>query len=222
MLEARSSPVSIAALAESTGWHENTVRGHITALWQDGYLTRSSEERSGRGRPSWLWSLKEREDPPYAALAGVLAGALASSSNSPAQEAREAGRGWGRQLASEWQGQQRQDEQREDEHSLDTGSGAHRDVGTVRDRVIEVMRDQGFAPTATRAGEDADATIVLRQCPLITAVNGHQEVVCSVHLGMITGLIEAHGAQDGGSELTPFAVPGGCALRLVIDEAQAA
>ncbi|XPP26906.1 MAG: helix-turn-helix transcriptional regulator [Leucobacter sp.] len=215
LLEEQRSPVSISALAKATGWHGNTVRGHLTALWEDGYLNRSRDDaRSTQGRPSWLWSATHRlPGEPYAALAGVLAETLARLSPAPERDAREAGRSWGLALGAQ----------------LPAAASPE----DARRRVVEVMRDQGFAPRRlTRAGEangtgGADGTdeagqaeppdgteIALRQCPLIEAAAHHPEVVCSVHLGMVTGVLEAIGSADEGSELTPFSAPGECALRL--------
>lgn len=209
-LEAQRSPVSIRALAEATGWHENTVRGHLTALWRDGYLTRSSDRTDGRGRPSWLWGAKDRAPgSPYAALAGVLAETVARLSTDPERDAREAGLAWGRML-----GARPTDPEAPD--SGEPGIGRPGTATEARDRVIDVMRDQGFAPQLRE--EPGGPVIALRQCPLIEAASAHPDVVCSVHLGMVAGVVEALGARDAGSELVPFAAPGECALRLSIEK----
>ena len=55
LLEAQRAPASLAALVLATGLHENTVRGHLEALFRDGFVTRRRAEASGRGRPAWLW-----------------------------------------------------------------------------------------------------------------------------------------------------------------------
>ncbi|CAG7606026.1 hypothetical protein LEUCIP111803_00880 [Leucobacter soli] len=217
-LESQRDPSSIAELAESTGWHQNTVRGHLRALWQDGYVSRIDGEPDGRGRPSWRWAAKPgRPESAYAALAGVLADAVARLSPDPAREGREAGRVWGRAIAAELPR---------------PGTEAE-----LHEQVVDVMRDQGFAPVvAARSGAVAGAvagaatgastgsfaeapgretdgrethghradapsrarhhvdgtSIVLRQCPLIEAASTRSDVVCAVHLGMVAGLMEAH------------------------------
>lgn len=213
MLEAQRAPVSVAALAAATGWHENTVRGHVHALWEDGYLTRSSDAAEGRGRPSWLWQAKDRlPGSPYAALAGVLAETVARLSAEPERDAREAGRAWGLSLGS---GAGAPGEAPGGEPNGEPGDAPPGAPDAARDRVIEVMRDQGFAPQL-RGEEGGEAVIALRQCPLIEAAARHSRVVCAVHLGMVAGVVEALGARDEGSELTPFSAPGECALRLAI------
>lgn len=218
ILEAEAAPVSTATLAKATGWHENTVRGHVQALWHDGYLARS-RAHGDPGRPAWLWSAKDRPaGAPYATLSRVLAEALAHGGQDPVREARESGRAWGRTI----------------------GAGLPRAASPAEARlaVIDTMREQGFAPRrvgdagtggeaqaaeqgGARAGRGAerrtgrgDGTIALGQCPFIEAASAQPSIVCAVHLGMIAGVLEAVGAEDGGSELVPFSAPGECTLRL--------
>lgn len=193
-VEAQRSPVSVLALTRATGLHENTVRGHLDQLLADGHVTRSREAADGRGRPAWLWR-PTRNGPasPYAALAGVLAGTLARTSADPASAAHEAGRGWGAELAEDLP------------ESIPPAS--------ARAVVREAMAAQGFAPE-----EDGEHRIVLHSCPLLEAASRHAEVVCSVHRGMLDGLLE-HGARATGGgriavELLPFAEPGRCLVRL--------
>ena len=211
MIEAQRRPTPISALAAGSGWHENTVRGHVYALWEGGYLTRSSGAPDGRGRPSWLWEAKDRRPgSAYAALAGALAEALARTSAAPEREAREAGRAWGPSGGAELRAERVAE--LGDEFGGERGTAAG-----IRDRVIEAMREQGFAPRLREAGETGGAPVIaLRQCPLIEAASRHPSVVCAVHLGMVAGVVEALGGEDGGSELIPFSAPGECTLRLAV------
>lgn len=191
-VEAQRSPVSVAAIGRATGLHENTVRGHLDQLLTDGHVTRARASAEGRGRPAWLWR-PTRYGPasPYAALAGVLAGTIARTSADPAATAREAGRSWGAELAADLP---------------ETTPPA-----TARDVVTDAMAAQGFDP------EDDGAQIVLHRCPLLEAASRHTEVVCSVHRGLIAGLLERAPGIDGPLpevELLPFAAPGQCHLRL--------
>lgn len=194
-LEAQTAPASVTALAKISGWHENTVRGHLKALWADGYLDRIRDEsRHGQGRPSWLWQAIDRSPRnPYAALAVTLAETLAATHPDPVAAARDAGITWGRSLVD-----------------ID-GAQEPRSTAETADLVWETMREQGFAPE--RHGDDL---MLLKQCPLIEAASSHTQVVCAVHLGMITGVIDAAGTKDDGSRLTPFSAPGTCRLDLRI------
>lgn len=202
-IEQAEHPISVAALAAATGWHDNTVRGHVHALWHDGHLTRSRDERASQGRPSWLWSATPRTPTePYAALAAALAGALERASADPERDARNAGIAWGRAL----------------------GAGTHRASTReeARQRVIETMRDQGFAPgeaagaPGAARGPQPRSAIALHQCPLIEAASTHSGVVCGVHLGLVEGLLEAASPEASTPrhvELIPFSAPGICSLR---------
>ena len=200
-VEAQHAPVPVAQIARATSLHENTVRGHLEQLLADGHLTRSRAAADGRGRPAWLWR-PARYGPasPYAALAGALAGAVARTSAEPATAAREAGRSWGRRIAEDLPG-------RAPEVS-------------DRDRVLQAMADQGFAP-ADAEDPGASGTIALRRCPLLDAARRNPDVVCAVHQGMLDALLEGSeetagpGTEAGTvAELQPFAAPGTCLLHL--------
>lgn len=175
-------------LVEATGLHENTVRGHLERLRADGHIRRERDRAPGRGRPAWRW----RTVPPaqlgaYAGLAATLASALGEVSAEPSVPARRAGQSWGRQLIAERQGGE--------------------DAGDTRGVIIEIMREQGFAP------DDGGDTVRLRACPLLAAASRNAQVVCAVHEGMIEGIARAS-ASDLQSTLVPFALDGACALHL--------
>jgi len=52
---------TIAALAEATGLHANTVREHLQRLIDDGYVVAGTEHRTTRGRPRVLYSIADGE-----------------------------------------------------------------------------------------------------------------------------------------------------------------
>lgn len=184
-----SGSASVAELAAATELHENTVRGHLERLRDDGYVRHETAPASGRGRPEQRWRPVPPESlGPYAGLAVALADALSSSGADAAGAARAAGSRWGAQLA-----------------------GDRPDESDPRALLLEVMREQGFAPAET-AGE-AGGSIALHRCPLLAAAAHRSEVVCAVHEGMIEGIV---GARSPGARarLLPFAADGACLLRL--------
>lgn len=88
-LAKRDSPTTLAELAQITGRHENTLRGHLAALHRTGQVSRLRAVPSGRGRPAWS----------YAALARAAARGLESNPGATARETGESGgRAWGVQL----------------------------------------------------------------------------------------------------------------------------
>jgi len=210
VLESRSAATTVAEVARETGWHENTVRGHLQALHRDGYATTEPSVRGegrgtacgdkrseGRGRPSQQWRATWRAPAdPYAALASVFAATLAKVSEAPASDARAAGHAWGETLGN----------------TLPRAASPD----AARRSILELMRSQGFAPepSKTTTTTTIPTEIVLHRCPLIEAASRHREVVCAAHHGMVTGALEAIGARDEGSELLPFSAPGECLLRL--------
>ena len=197
LLEAQRVPTSLAAIVLATGLHENTVRGHLESLQRDGFVTRRRAEASGRGRPAWLWQAVRRDpSTPYAPLAGVLAATIMRTSADPVGDAREAGRQWGRELIAT-------------EADVD-GPSRPTDATAARRRVVDLMREQGFAPDPL----DDHETVLLRRCPLIEAASRHPEVICAVHLGMVDGALESLGVRDAGPTLVPFSGPGECTLRV--------
>src|SRR5690606_16696624 len=162
----------------------------LDQLLADGHATRALAPAEGRGRPAWLWRpTLHGAASPYAALAGVLAETIARTSPDPAATAHEAGLSWGRQVLGDLP--------------------ARSTPPTPRERVVEVMAAQGFAPQ-----EDGE-NITLHRCPLLEAADQHPAVVCAVHRGLVDALLDppAAGAPAAHAELVPFAAPGVCRLR---------
>jgi len=212
MIEAQSAPVSTAALSAASGLHENTVRGHLEQLYADGYIGRIREDAVGRGRPAWLW-VPARPDPenPYAALAGVLADSLARSGEGAIGRARDAGRRWGAEIAARRAAQTAAGGPAARPAAVPSTPPAAEPPAAAsaraRTTVIEVMREQGFAP------DDTGDEVVLRRCPLIEAATKHPAIVCAVHQGMIDGVLAQTGDRAQ-TRLIPFSAPGQCTLQL--------
>jgi predicted ArsR family transcriptional regulator len=194
LVAAQSEPTTLAALVIATGLHANTVREHLEALTQDGLVTRSQAPRGGRGRPAWRYEATGAAagTSEYAGLAAALAAAVERTSDDPAAAARVAGSMWGRELARS--------------HGRPaTGSAA-----AARREVVAILDEVGFEPRT-----DATATTVrLTRCPLLEAAHRSPEVVCSVHLGLVSGALEEYDTDPEGTDLVPFAEPGACLLHL--------
>lgn len=191
ILLARDGATTLAAVAEATGLHENTVRGHLDGLAAAGLVSRARAEPDGRGRPAWLWSVCETGNhTEYAGLASALARTLMRTSAHPENDAVEAGRAWGHELAAA------------------TGDDA---ATTPRQRVRALLADLGFAPETDPSAH----RMRLTRCPLLEVARQHPGIVCNVHLGLIGGALEEFAAEDIDTELKPFAEPGACVLGLL-------
>lgn len=194
LLADEPAPLTLAGLAEASGLHPNTVRDHLDALVRRGLVSRTKAAVTGRGRPAWAYAAvsTDVETPEYSGLASALAGVIARTSPSPAEDAALAGEEWGRELA--------------DDRGVSVAAVT---AESARDRVLEMLGDLGFAPVA-EPGEPS--RVRLTRCPLLEAAHRHPEVVCAVHLGIVRGALAAQGADPSGTELAPFAEPGACVL----------
>ena len=204
VIEAQPSGTTSAALATQSGLHENTVRGHLEALLEEGFLTRTPVPANGPGRPAWLWQAafpagpdpqQQRAHQDYARLAAVLAETLSAVSSQPDAVARQAGHAWGQQIIHNRQ--------------MLPDISPH-NATAVRSFTVDLLDELGYAP----APDLADVEIDLHNCPLLQAAVANPEVTCNVHLGLIHGALEAIGVDATASTLTPFASPGCCHLTL--------
>jgi predicted ArsR family transcriptional regulator len=202
-------PCTVAALSGLIRQHPNTIREHLDGLSSQGLVVRTRAAGQRRGRPAWLYKAAPEVgvDPgarEYAALALALAAHIARISAQPGMDAIEAGRSWGRELVRESQISQ----------SQASGRGAPPSAVAARREVVTILDGLGFAPSA-----DARVGVVkLRRCPLIEAAHRNQQVVCSVHLGLVRGVLDELGADADRTERTalqPFSEPGACRLDLI-------
>ena len=197
LVEGASEPPSTADVVRATGLHENTVRAHLEALHDRGYLARDVASTAQRGRPAHHWraqapravdddTLRPQDTAStraYAELAAILTSALGRQSGNPAADARAAGQAWGH------------------EHPI---------TGGARPSIMRNMSTLGFSPTADRA------TITLHACPLRAAVQRDAAVVCAAHRGMIEGMLQAPDEAPSANTavLIPFSSPGVCTVIL--------
>ncbi len=194
-LQQLAGATTASALSEQLGQHVNTVREHLEALVDRGLATREPAPVNGRGRPGWAYSAVDATPEPdtrvrhYTALALALAAQIKRSSRHPEREALAAGDAWGRALVA-------------DARSVTTA--------TARRRLLRMLAELGFDPLADRRG----TTMRLRRCPLLDAAREEPDVVCTVHLGLVRGVLAGLGAADDGSSIHPFAEPDACVLRL--------
>lgn len=194
-VRAQAEPTTLAALAQATGRHPNTVREHLEALERQGLVTRVAATPSGRGRPAWLYQATDADPDAsneYAGLASALAASIHRTSSDPVRDASDAGLDWGRDLARR------------------RGARPAPEPQEARREVVALLDDLGFAPETDRSAED----VRLTRCPLLEAAHRYPDVVCAVHLGLARGALEEYGADADGAELVPFAEPGACRLRL--------
>jgi predicted ArsR family transcriptional regulator len=200
----REPDLDAGTLAERLDLHVNTVRTHLAVLEEAGLVHTTVERRDRPGRPKVFYRAAEvtsgpvalADDRGYRFLAGILASYLDATSEDTAASAERAGAAWGRFVV----------DRPPPFTALDAEDGIERLVG--------MLREFGFDP----ALEDEDPTgtprVVLRRCPFLDVAREHQEVVCSVHLGLMRGALDELGVAVEALDLLPWATPEGCVTHL--------
>lgn len=198
-LRALDEATTVETLARISRQHPNTVREHLEALVDSGEVQRvAAAAPAGRGRPARLYLAADRPVAPAAAatLASVLAAQLSTRPDARS-EGISAGKAWAGVLR---------------------GGGGHPapedpqpTPAAVRGRIASTLTRTGFATEE----DAADPTMLrLTRCPLLEAARDNPDVVCSVHLGLIQGLLEDAGDTTTSVRLLPFAADNACLLHL--------
>lgn len=176
-----------AEAADAAGVHPNMARRHLERLETEG-LVSSITVADGPGRPSRRYTCtpagRSALAPPDQLADEYIALAAAFAEQLAAASSDPAP--VARAVGRGWG------------ERLAAGSGG----------VIDVLDRLGFSP------RERGDVVELRTCPLLEAATAHPEVVCEVHLGLVRGVDSATGGSGEGGELTPFAEPGACHLRL--------
>ena len=199
VLQDAGAPLGVGEVAAIVGLHSNTARFHLDALAGSGLVERTLEERELPGRPRTLYAARAESARAgrrsYRLLAEILTSYIAGQTPHPAAAALQAGRVWGRYLAERLPPYRR----------IDAAQATRLLVGT--------LDDIGFSPEAIVAGRKR--RILLHQCPFRETAEEHREVVCSVHLGLMQGVLAELDAPLIADRLDPFVEPSLCVAHLV-------
>jgi predicted ArsR family transcriptional regulator len=199
------SPTAVGEIADRVGLHTNTARFHLDGLVELGLADRVIEDRTVPGRPRALYvataKAVETGRRSYRLLAEILTSLVADSVPRPEEIAREAGRAWGGYLT----------ERPAPFERLDPAAATRRLVG--------ILSEIGFAPSAETPddrppAEDGGVRVELRHCPFREVAEHHQNVVCSLHLGLMQGALEVMRAPLQADRLEPFVKPSLCLAHL--------
>jgi predicted ArsR family transcriptional regulator len=199
MLRAADGPLGAREVAQRTGLHPNTARFHLEALTEAGLAVRETEDRETPGRPRIGY--RPVADGPagrrrYRLLAEMLTGLIAGTMTTPGKAAENAGREWGAYLTEQPPPYQK--------------LSAQEAIG----RLTAVMEELGFSAQAEAGDGDGQYRLCLRQCPFREVAERHQEVICSLHLGLMRGALERMRAPVTADRLDPFVEPSLCVARL--------
>jgi predicted ArsR family transcriptional regulator len=209
VLRAAARPMGVQDIAARTDLHPNTARFHLDGLVDAGWATRGPEERDQPGRPRMVYRAVAVDAGgglrSYRMLAEMLTGLVVGSLPHPERAAIEAGEAWGRYLA----------DRPAPLEQIDSAEGMR--------RLVKVLESVGFAPEVTCADPDtaaADAgttpvtVIRVRHCPFREIAEQHREVVCSLHLGLMRGVLTEVRAPLTAERLEAFVEPFLCLAHL--------
>jgi predicted ArsR family transcriptional regulator len=198
VLQDDGEPLGVGEIAKRVGLHANTVRFHLDALVKTGAVERAVEDRERPGRPRTLYTARPDSaragQRSYRLLAEILAGYVAAETPRPAEAAVHAGQAWGRYLAER------------------PPPFRRIDIETAVERLVGVLEAIGFAPEAVTSGPERQ--ILLRNCPFRETAEQHRDVVCSIHLGLMQGLLAELDAPVDAERLDPFVEPHLCVAHL--------
>ncbi|HKF33005.1 MAG TPA: hypothetical protein VKB37_11615 [Jatrophihabitantaceae bacterium] len=198
VLQDAGRPLDVTEVAKLVGLHVNTARFHLDGLVDAGVADRETEQREQPGRPRTLYSA--RRDAmragvrSYQLLAEILTSFVAARVPQPARAAQNAGREWGRYLTER------------------PGPFERITAATATRRLVDALDSLGFAPEAKTAGSKRQ--ILLHHCPFRESASKHQDVVCSVHLGLMQGMLAELDAPIDTDRLDPFVEPNLCIARV--------
>lgn len=205
--------VDATELAALMDLHVTTVRFHLDALCADGTVARTRIKRGGVGRPRTGYAaVRERLD--YRVLAEVLAMELGETDAERRPRAERAGRKWAERILAERPvGPERP--------SRPASSG----IDGLTQTITQVFNRMGFDPEldAVVAG-DRERSMRLYGCPVRDLAQCHPEVSCSMHLGLLRGLLDPGADDESGqgqhlrAELEPFVEPELCVARVIVDD----
>jgi predicted ArsR family transcriptional regulator len=167
--------VSVRELAARLSLHPNTLRPHLRRLEDAGLVSSEARKGSAVGRPQVLYAAidrGDREGRDYRLFADVVSGLLGGARQR--ERAFEMAREWGVYLMG--RGVPR--------------PGSRRPAGPNLAALQEALADAGFDPRFRRRSRNV-VEISLRSCPFRDLVDDHRELACSVHRGLLEGMLGA-------------------------------
>jgi predicted ArsR family transcriptional regulator len=192
-------PVSVREMSRRLSLHPNTLRPHLRRLEEAGLVSREVRKTATVGRPQTLYSARELDsagEQDYRLLAEMLTG-LVKGKRALAQ-ALELAAEWGAYLLAE------------------VGPGPKPGAEAPARRNLAMLRDAmaraGFEPRFRRT-QGAAIEITLRDCPFRDLAEDHRELACTLHRGLVEGMVTSLKPPLAVKEFQPFAERGICRVR---------
>lgn len=197
-LQAADHGLGVRELAEVVSLHINTVRFHLDRLVGEGLVRRQPSDRSEPGRPPLTFTAvpsgSHGDRRAYRLLAEMLASFVAEMVPDSRTAAIDVGRKWGHFL-TERPGPYRRADHEQSLRALTT-----------------ILNDIGFAPELKSTGNHQE--VWLRHCPFLEVATEYRDVVCSIHLGLMQGVLSETRGPLTADQLRPLVEPSLCIARL--------
>ncbi|HEX6539180.1 MAG TPA: transcriptional regulator [Candidatus Dormibacteraeota bacterium] len=199
-VSAQREPVGRDQAAAAAGIGRPLAAFHLDRLERAGLLQASYRRVSGRagpgaGRPAKLYERSGREFTPsfpprdYLRAARLLVEAVVGTASAGVKDAvTSAARSLGLSIAR-------------------TSGQPERTDGSPRDGLLSILDEQGYQPFV-----DEEGVIRMRNCPFDTLASSQPDLICSMNLGLIEGVLDGMGGT--GVEATIDRHPGCCCVAL--------
>jgi predicted ArsR family transcriptional regulator len=189
-------PVSVREMSRRLALHPNTLRPHLRRLEEAGLVAHQVRKTASVGRPQTLYRSVEPagdEGRDFRLLAEMLCGLFRTR--------REIERATG--LAREW-----------GQYLVTQGGpkpGVRLPARQNLARLQDAMARAGFEPRFRRAGRSVEVT--LRACPFRDLTQDYRDLVCSLHRGLLEGMLGGLTPPLALREFKPFAERSLCRVR---------
>jgi predicted ArsR family transcriptional regulator len=189
-------PVSIREMSRRLSLHPNTLRPHLRRLEEAELVSREVRKSATVGRPQTLYSVREaesREGRDYRLLAEMLCGLV--HGKRALDQAHGLAEQWGAYLLAEG--------------GIPKPGGPRAPSGRNLALLQEAMARAGFDPRFRRLSGGA-TEITLRDCPFRDLADDYRELVCTLHRGLIEGMLTGLKPSPTLAEFRPFVERGIC------------
>jgi predicted ArsR family transcriptional regulator len=192
-------PVSVREMSRRLSLHPNTLRPHLRRLEEAGLVSREIRKSASVGRPQTLYSIRQTEGEEgrdYRLLAEMLVG-LVRGKRALAQ-AEDLATQWGSYLLAQ----------------SGPGPKPGSDAPSRRNLALlqEAMARAGFEPRFRRLQGSA-IEVTLRDCPFRDLTDEYRELACTLHRGLLEGMLSGLKPPLGIKDFRPLVERGICRVR---------
>lgn len=190
-------PVSVREMSRRLSLHPNTLRPHLRRLEEAGLVSREVRKTASVGRPQTMYLVREMENEDgrdYRLLAEMLVGLV--KGRRQLEQAADLARQWGAYLVAK---------------------GGPKPGVKLPDRrnlalLQESMSRAGFEPRFRRlAGTRIEVSF--RDCPFRDMTDDHRDLICTLHQGLVEGMLGGLKPPLVLKDFKPFVERGICRMR---------